>query len=379
MNNDKLSGLSSASRNATARSLHCAFHECSCGSPAITWDTSNLGLEPSRIMYSEILVRKTMMQMGQPPLSVGLLGYTESPDWLTPNPETEYHWNNVSDFWADARTDLTPAMNMQNGSSNLKAPTYMHNETVLDGTLIKQSGRCIAEDAYSWGLSSLLLLTFCCHTMLFAASLILLQTDIYWNSRHDRSHQAHSIYTDLLYLAEELKATFGHDVEDHMQSPKAFEKKVERWKQGLSLDVHGLPLSRWQEWRLRRATMRSDQKAKVAPTNATDSMLELRNVSSRNRGGSAVYDTAYHGLVGGDIAESSFDAVSRSERRSTSGELTPSLASMQRSTEGSVHDGTVFENPVAESSLLEGDLAGGAGPAEWDSRNRLPRTNQASL
>lgn len=60
--------------------------------------------------------------------------------------------------------------------------------------------------------------------------------------RHDRDHRSHSIYTDVLYLAEELKNTFGHNIEDHMQSPKTFEKRVERWKQGLRLDVRELPL-----------------------------------------------------------------------------------------------------------------------------------------
>ena len=199
------------------------------------------------IMFSGILIGETMMLMGRPPLSVGLRGQTESPSWLIQDPEAGNHWTNVSDFWADARTDLTFPMRMQNGSSNFKAPTFMHNETVLDEALIKQSGRCIAEDAYAWGFSSLLLLTFCCYTILFAASLILLQTDIYWNSGHDRNHQSYSIYTDVLYLAEELKTTFGQNVQDHMQSPRAFEQRVERRKQGLSLDVRDLPLSRWQE------------------------------------------------------------------------------------------------------------------------------------
>jgi hypothetical protein len=260
------------------------------------------------MMFSEIFVGKTMMQMGQPPLSVGLLGYTESPDWLTQiqSSEAEWKWNNVSDFWADARTDLTSAMTMQNGSSNLKEPTYMHNETVLDEALIKITGRCIAEDAYAWGFSSLLLLTFCCYTILFAVSLILLQSDIYWNSRHDRKHQLHSVYTDLLYLAEELKAAFGHDVEDHLQSPKAFGKRVERWKQGLSLDVRDLPLSRWQEWRLFRATNRADRKAKTTQVDSNDAALELRNMSFRKRKGSAGSDMACDGLIGRDGAGSNF-------------------------------------------------------------------------
>jgi hypothetical protein len=61
--------------------------------------------------------------------------------------------------------------------------------------------------------------------------------------------------------------------------------------------------------------------------------------------------------------------------RSTSEELAPSLAGMQTSTESSVHDGTLLEDPVAESSLLGGAVSGVAGHAERDSRDRLPRTD----
>jgi hypothetical protein len=86
-----------------------------------------------------------------------------------------------------------------------------------------------------------------------------------------------------------------------------------------------------------------------------------------------VSDTMYHGLIGGDGAESGFDAVSRSERRSVSGELAPSLARMQSSTEGSTHGGTVLEEPVVESSLLGGDVSGGAVHKGRGSSDRFSR------
>lgn len=59
-----------------------------------------------------------------------------------------------------------------------------------NATYITYSGLCIADKAYSWGFSSLLLLTFCVYTLTFAATLVSLQTDVYWNSRSDRGYQA---------------------------------------------------------------------------------------------------------------------------------------------------------------------------------------------
>jgi hypothetical protein len=204
--------------------------------------------------------------------------------------------------------------------------------------------------------------------------LIVLQTDVYWNSRHDRDHQSHSIYTDVLYLAEELKNAFGQDVEDHMRSPKAFDKKIGNWKQGLRLDVRELPLSRWQELAAERADWEADlakakiartaylAKAKVARPNAGPFGLELRILNPRNHEESA-----------GDRAESRLQVVSRSDYGATAEEPAPSLADVQTSTEGSVHDGTSLEVPVAESSLLRGDVSGGAAHDGWVSRDRLLR------
>jgi hypothetical protein len=67
---------------------------------------------------------------------------------------------------------------------------------------------------------------------------------------------------------------------------------------------------------------------------------------------SAVSDTAYHGLIGGDGAESNLEFVSRSDHRSTSEEQASSLASMQTLTEADVRDGTVLD-PVTESFFSE--------------------------
>jgi hypothetical protein len=184
--------------------------------------------------------------------------------------------------------------------------------------------------------------------------LILLQTDVYWNSRHNREHQSHSIYTDVLYLAEELKKTFGHNVEDHVRSPKVFDKKVEDWKQGLRLDVRKLPLSRWQKWRQSQASMHSHRKAKIAS--------ELLNMSPRDRERySAVSVTMYDRLRAGWRAKSNIEATSRSNLgTTTSEELVPSLAGAPVSTEGPLVEVSVHRDAAIELQ-------------DWAPQTRLPR------
>jgi hypothetical protein len=180
-------------------------------------------------MSSTITIDRQPLDVA-PPLVVGLQQYINSPDWLDGDLWQDWHGDNARDFWAETSTYQVSNLLLTDGSYISISGLYMHDEILLDEASIIKTGRCIADDAYSWGFSSLLLLTFCCYTIAFALALIVLQTDVYWNSRHDRDHQSHSIYTDVLYLAEELKKTFGHNVEDHLRSPKSFDKKVEDWK-----------------------------------------------------------------------------------------------------------------------------------------------------
>jgi hypothetical protein len=313
---DKISYSGDPTSNTTARSLECASHNCSCSAPVL----SSSGRSGNRYLFSSlslffnstvstITIDGRFWDLHAPLLSVGLRAY------ISDNYRTPSHSQNASDYWSGGHAEANTAVSTMDPGFYDGDTVLLYNDIRLVDSTIISNGRCIAEDAYSWGYSSLLLLTFCCYTIAFALALILLQTDVYWNSRHDRDHQSHSLYTDVLYLAEELKNTFGQDIEDHMKPPKAFDKKVGNWKQGLRLDVRELPLSRWQEWRQSRAKKRADRKARVAPTGTNHPACELRNLSSRDHGRSGVDDTAYHGLVGGDGAESGFEIVSRSERQ----------------------------------------------------------------
>lgn len=121
---------------------------------------------------------------------------------------------------------------------------YGYNDLGVEEQFVKDTGRCIADEAYSWGFSSLLLLTFCSSTLLFALVLILLQTDVYWNSRSDRDPQYYSIYSDILWLAKELSFHLGTDLD--ALSSKGLEKRVENDREGIVLEADNLRLSRYQ-------------------------------------------------------------------------------------------------------------------------------------
>jgi hypothetical protein len=190
------------------------------------------------VMTSTIVINGQARNLSAPPLNIKVRTYVDY-DFRVEPPDDS--WQSASEFWSNTGASPWQWFEWIVGQDSMD-PLYTYNDVLIEEPTVEKTGRCIAEDAYSWGFSSLLLLTFCCYTIAFALALILLQTDIYWNSRHDRDHRSHSIYTDVLYLAEELKNTFGHNIEDHMQSPKTFEKRVERWKQSLRLDVRELPL-----------------------------------------------------------------------------------------------------------------------------------------
>ena len=213
-----------------------------------------------------------------PPLAIGLATLVASSPKR--NPATTL--NNSIDFWDGARSSIYTGTFYFNGQRPSLIDAYWNNGTVIDQQTIEHTSRCVSEDAYQWGFSSLLLLTFCSTTIAFAIVLILLQTDVYWNSRFDRHHQSHSLYADILYLAEELKVAFGRDLKDNTPSPKALRKQVERQKRGLSLDVDELPVSRWQERLLSRAAKAAARKEERAMESTGSLTRELRALDARD-------------------------------------------------------------------------------------------------
>ena len=200
-------------------------------------------------MKSNITLDGKRWTLDGPPLDIGLGGLYES--FAAADMDSDSNFTNANALWSGKQgyfsTSMANAFTFPNGTTaSTKSYIIDSNGTEIETDTVSRTGRCVAQDAYSWGFSSLLLLTFCSYTILFALTLILLQTDVYWNSRFDRFHQHHTIYTDVLYIAEELKNAFGHDVEAHMKAPKVFGKRVERRKQGLRL---------WL-WRIHRSNTR---------------------------------------------------------------------------------------------------------------------------
>lgn len=248
-----------STKHTLNHNFDCAFHNCSCSiaanvqlSPCIGYDYEGYKACMNNAIWaamtSTIVINGTRWEPS-PALDIT----TEVSSWWNPwNGDSEYDTRNTSDYWTNATAYIFPPHSYSDWQSKDRFRVYAHNSTVFNESTIRETGRCVAEDAYSWGFSSLLLLTFCLYTVLFAMTLVLLQTDVYWNSRHDRIHQSHSVYTDVLYLADELRARFGSTLGGHAQPPTKVEKMVEQAKHGLNIDVSELPLSRWQEWRLSR-------------------------------------------------------------------------------------------------------------------------------
>jgi hypothetical protein len=139
--------------------------------------------------------------------------------------------------------------------------SWTYNDTVFDDMEVRDSSVCIASDQYSWGFSSMLLLTFCIYTLLFSAALILLQAEVYWYSRSDRLDLSNSIYTDILFLADAIQARFGHGIWDI--PVKELDKQVRDHRGGISVDVDKLPCSRMEMRTRRRKMVRKAQDAKM--------------------------------------------------------------------------------------------------------------------
>jgi hypothetical protein len=313
--------------NETQFTLACARHKCSCSARDVqlprdseiqtladyTEYMNTRGPDVFANMTSTITISGQLWELPAPPLAIGLAGYMAGQFGGRNSSTTK----TSMDYSARSEQDESLPVFSGNNRFAVWNTAYWNNGTAYDEDTVKRTGRCVSEDAYSWGFSSLLLLTFCSATIAFALALILLQTDVYWNSRSDRFHQTHSIYTDVLYLAEELKASFGGDIKDHARSPETFGKEVERQKQGLRLEVDGLPLSRWK---LARAAKVAPRNGRAAPEYTDSLARELRRLSSRDGDQLAVPTMEYKALTSTVRSESQLEAAASPDRGSTVGE-----------------------------------------------------------
>jgi hypothetical protein len=83
--------------------------------------------------------------------------------------------------------------------------------------------------------------------MIFATTLIALQTEVHRHSQLDRGHQSYSIYTDILMIAEALKTIPECDLLQFLQSPKVLDEKLGGRKHGIRFNVRGLRPARHRE------------------------------------------------------------------------------------------------------------------------------------
>ena len=117
---------------------------------------------------------------------------------------------------------------------------------------MSKASTCVPAKEYSWGFSLQLLLTFVIYTGLFGLTLVSMQLDVYWHSRWYHLSQPHSIYSDILAIADCLEAKFGEGVRD--LAVKDLDKKISGHPGGICLQTDSLPSTRSQ---LHRAEIRA--------------------------------------------------------------------------------------------------------------------------
>jgi hypothetical protein len=220
----------------------CASHDCSC-SLSHGYDPDDSPAAQTAVMTSSITLDGKQWDLPAPPLSISLIAI----DHILKNQsrqdtKADYYWtgHTIDDSNIEHRAYI-------NGSETSVLTLY-DNTLDIDLDSVIDTGACIANDAYQWGFSSLVLLSFCCYTLLFVATLIGLQIDVFRNSRSDRDPESHSIYHDILFLAAELQGLFGEQVGDF--SAKEIEHEISHCETGLDLDVEKLLVARARDWKL---------------------------------------------------------------------------------------------------------------------------------
>jgi hypothetical protein len=264
----------------------CADHDCSCSVPV---ERANRGLSVGEILMvltSNITIGGRNWELPSPPLDIGTPLKFPTDDDFTLGTSAGAIWSNKT-FQLDLPGHATTTRTGEYGSP---FPRFANDHTAVDEVAVVATGRCISLKAYSWGFSSLLLFTFCCATIFFAAILLTLEFDIYWHGR-STACESHSIYKDVLFLADELRARFGDNVASF--SRQALDDKVAKDKKGIGFELAEQPLSRRQIHRLATATDRWEQQLAAEAelseaTQFTRLLTAARNARVKDDGGRAM-------------------------------------------------------------------------------------------
>lgn len=230
--------------------IACAVHNCSCSTAGTHFGKTakhHSIPELSANTTGSITIDGTYIPLAAPPLDIRFSTY---PHVTAPNRSNTIFYHSRSDHQTYDYQRRPYA-----GEIRFDGSTYTKD-------FVKDSGVCIASDQYSWEFSSLLLLTFCVYTMLFATILIALQTDVYTDSQFDRSHQSYSVYADILTIAEALKSIPEYNLPELLGSPREIDEKIGNRKHGIRFDTRGLPPGRSDEkWALREEKLREGELA----------------------------------------------------------------------------------------------------------------------
>lgn len=113
---------------------------------------------------------------------------------------------------------------------------------------IAKTAICQPSSQYQWGFSSILLFFFCCLTILFAATILGLEWDVYQHCRSTRYKQSRNSYRDAVYVVEALRECFGDDT--IRTDPHQMDRRVRSWTGGMQVKTLDLPPAR-STWRSR--------------------------------------------------------------------------------------------------------------------------------
>lgn len=107
---------------------------------------------------------------------------------------------------------------------------------------IAQTAICQPSSQYQWGFSSILLFVFCCLTILFAATILGLEWNVYQHSRSIRYKQSRNGYRDAVYVVEALRECFGDDT--IKTDPRQMDGNIRSWTSGMQVEILDLPPAR---------------------------------------------------------------------------------------------------------------------------------------
>ncbi|KAK5690813.1 hypothetical protein LTR97_011974 [Elasticomyces elasticus] len=109
---------------------------------------------------------------------------------------------------------------------------------------VAETAVCLPSTKYQWGFSAVLLCLFCCMTILFAATLLALEIEIWLDSRSNLYQQRRSGYRDAVNVVHALQEELGEEVVTDYS--EAIEPRIKSYTGSMRVDTEGLGLSRRQ-------------------------------------------------------------------------------------------------------------------------------------